>query len=168
MPYTRMAAQRERERCQGDLVYGLFRMPGLPVPADNKPLIDFLVGTAYEFLEKKYSPDFGSNRVIAQARSFLTTGNDTGIKTWFFLFVLARETEVQDFVRTSYRADHPGNLWGEHAPAHFDEWLAMLKAAVEQTLNFPCNWHNMKTIVSNMLSAAFRFYMTGGTLPSPP
>lgn len=162
-PFTQISAAIERERCAGDLLYAVFQHPETPLP-NGRTVIQHLICVAFETIARKYAPDFEQSRMIREARAYVThpTLSDVHVKTFYFLFMLQRETELQEVVARAYVEGK--HLWGtnEEARAHLKTFLdEHLGGMVQRTLDWPCSVLNIVDVVRNMVRAAAKAYLTG-------
>lgn len=136
--------------------------PTLPLP-DGQTVIQRLVRVSLETLAKKYAPDFEQSRMIREARAFVThpTLSDASVKTFYFLFMLQREPELQEVIGRAYVEGK--HMWGtnDEARAHLKNFLdEHLAGMVQRTLDWPCSTLNIVDVVRNMVHAAAKAYLT--------
>ena len=168
-PFQVQARAVEQERCEADLMYEIFMHPSRPISLKDPStgqvtettLIDRMLGAGAELIAKKYSPDYGKSRMITDSAAFLQSKSaDPVIKLFNFLFILAKEPEIQKLILSAYVIDHPGNLWGANADIHFESFVKAVDCMVEKTLKWPCNELNIVEVVRNMVHAAKMVYLT--------
>jgi len=160
-PYGQQAALVEEERCRGDLMYAILNQPDRILHQTKERLIDRMLDIAFDLVSKKNSPEFEKSRMVRESLAFLKLEcADSNIKLFNFLFVLCKETEIQDMVRDGYDLDHPGNMWGRQAPDHFDDFIKALAPMIQTTLDWPCSEINIKSIVTNFVQTTIKKYVT--------
>lgn len=169
-PFAGYARAVEQERCEADLLYEILFHPEhvltLKDPATGQEtrttLIDRMLGAGIELIAKKYSPDYGKSRMISDAKTLYlyTPAADPTIKLFNFLFVLAKEPEIQALVLKGYVSGHPGNLWGANADLHFADWIKTLQTMVDKTLLWRYNRNDNAHVIRSMVFYAKLTYVT--------
>jgi hypothetical protein len=169
-PFAAHAIAVEQERCEADLLYEILFHPNhvltLKDPATGQEtkmtLIDRMLSAGYELMAKKYSPDYGKSRMIADSKTMYmqTPAADPTIKLFNFLFILAKETEIQALVLKGYVVNHPGNLWGANADLHFADYVKAVQGMVDKTLLWRYNMLDNAHVIRSMVYFAKVAYVT--------
>ena len=127
--FTEQNQAIEDKRCQTDLMYALFQRPHTVLPR--------LLPGMLALIERKHSPDLGSDPMFCDARKFLLAdGADDHIKVFMILMIINRDCESHAILKDGYL---DGSLWGDEmaGQAHFERFLDPLAQLVDGLFNAP-------------------------------
>lgn len=142
--FTEQNQAIEDKRCQTDLMYALFQRPHTVLPR--------LLPGMLALIERKHSPDLGSDPMFCDARNFLLSDNGHGqcqIKVFMILMIVNRDSESHAIIKDGYLN---GSLWGDEkaGQAHFERFLEPLALLVDGLFNAPFG-------EANVISRIFEF-----------
>lgn len=153
--FTEINERVETQRCDADIMYALFRRPESVAPK--------LLSGFRDLILKKYEPDLAESSKFCDAMSFLLEDPraQTCAKIFYILFILNREEEACEVIRTSYATTATQSLWGKHDGAtHFGVFLGHLKNLVDGTLRFPYGETNIDHIMHWFVRCAEVAYLS--------
>jgi len=155
----------EDDRCQADPIYRLhwrpydqldqidFDDPTEPV-VGHVAVIDKILGGMIEILEHKYGSGLKKARIVRDAHEYLLSPRASHrVKLFYIYFVMHKEPEACEMIRTLFDPQHAGNLWGEGIYDHFDAFMLFVDDCVKKTLVFPASESNINPIVNDMVLA---------------
>lgn len=155
VPHPPLAAATEDEWCGSDLLYSLLMRPSAH--------LDAVLQQCHDLVLRKNEPDMARSRIISDSWTLLMRAGNAQVKCFHLLFMLHRESEVQELMRQGYRVSVSGErhpLWGDRPHAHLADFLRELERMVGDTLSWPCSDHNIISVVHNFVKAAQWAYLT--------
>lgn len=143
----------ERQRCEADIMYRLFRNPVKSGIA--KTLLQGLV----KFIEHKNQPDLTKSRVYRDARDFMLhhPRADYRVQIFFILLILSHDADARVIVRNAYK---PGNLWEQDASQHFDAFIVKLQDLIQTTMLSRFAEPTIRPIIHNLVVKAEQIYLS--------
>lgn len=148
--FTKAALAVHEERCQADLLYGLFMQP--------ETYVDEIEKFCFDFALKKNSPDLGKSVVFMNYKIKYESmmKQDYTLRVYHVLMTMAVIPEIQEIIKHAYT---PKNLWGEYAVTHFENFLEKLKEIVQMMCNFHYKEMYASSIVSDFVHQARKAYL---------
>ncbi len=168
-PYAAIAAAVEQERCEADLMYEILMHPNhvlvLKDPVTGvetqTTLIDRMLAAGMELIAKKYGPDYGKSRMIADSTAYLQApAADPTVKLFNLLRIVGQEPEMQALILKGYNVDHPGNLWGPNADIHFAEFVKAVDGMMENAFKWRYSMIDVAHVVRSTVHVARIIYLT--------
>lgn len=152
-PFVSQAALIDQERCLADLMYRILVRP-------QDAIVKQVLDSCFQLIEKKNSPDLNKSRMYREANEYVMSEMaDAKVRLFYLLFIVAKESEVQDLFAQGIQVKHPGNLFGNEAIPHLYEYFKILHDMCDKTLNFNYNPVNILVIVDKYLEEAKRMYV---------
>jgi hypothetical protein len=147
--FTKSSLAVHKERCEADLLYGLFMQPEKYVSEIEKLCFDFAL--------KKNSPDLGKSVMFMNyKKKFELMTNDYTLRVYHVLMTMTAIPEIQEIIKRAYT---PKNLWGDYAVTHFDNFLEELKKIVQMMCNFHYKEAFAPSIVNDLVHNARKAYL---------
>lgn len=161
----------EAERCAADPIYCMqwnpyhelqlvdYTDPAQPV-VGTITMIDRILGGCLEIIERIHGKELTNDRVYADSKAFLLSPRaQHQDKLFYIYFVLKREPEACELIRSLFVPEHPGNLWGTDVYAHFDAFMLHIDESVEKTRNFPCSERNIQEVINQFVLVSKQEYL---------
>lgn len=140
--YTLAVRDLHQTRCKDDLLHMLLSIP------TNTARLDQILQAAFNMITKKYSPDFARSRA---ASSLMLHAVDDDAKLFALLFILSKETEMQNMMRLRQTS--------EDGRARYDVLLPALQNMFQQAFNWSFGKLNIIRVVRDLVHCARKTYM---------
>jgi len=136
--------QLETQRCEGDILYCLFRRP--------KTVAKLLLNKFHELALKKNSPDLGQSRMFRDAMSFLIDNPRASMKIIIFqiLLFICREEEAQATILEYNKAPM----------GHLEKFVSEFSNYISDVFKMPFGEGNVIFIVNRFVQVAETMYLT--------
>lgn len=147
--FTKSAVALHTERCESDLLYGLFMQP--------EKYLDEIESLCFEFALKKNSPDLGKSVIfINYKKKYESVKTDYNLRLYHVLMTMVVVPEIQEIIKQAFK---PNNLWGDYAITHYEQFLEELKKIVEMMCNFHYKEFYAPSIVFDFVHTARKKYI---------